>query len=59
MKNIYEILAEFGLEVPVDKKSEFDKLWKENYRTKADYDKVVEQRDNNKSSLDTVNEKLS
>ena len=58
MKNIYEILATFGLEVPADKKDEFDKLWKENYRTKADYDKAIEQRDNNKTSLDTVNEKL-
>lgn len=58
MRNIYEILKEFGLEVPTDKKTEFDKAWKENYRTKADYDKVVEQRDTHKTSLDEVNEKL-
>ena len=58
MKNIYEILAELGLEVPEDKKTAFDKAWKENYRTKVDYDKVVEQRDNHKSSLEEVNEKL-
>ena len=58
MKNIYEIMKEIGLEVPEDKKAEFDKAWKENYRTKADYDKVVEQRDNHKTSLDKVNEKL-
>lgn len=58
MKNIYEILKEYGLEVPEDKKAEFDKTWKENYRTKADYDKVVEQRDTHKASLDDVNEKL-
>ena len=58
MKNIYEILKEFGLEVPEDKKTEFDKVWKENYRTKAEYDKAVNQRDEYKSSLDTVNDRL-
>ena len=37
MKNIYDILKDFGLEVPEDKKADFDKAWKENYRTKAEY----------------------
>ena len=37
MKNIQEILKEFGLEVPADKKADFDKAWKENYRTKSEY----------------------
>lgn len=58
MKNIYEILKEFGLEVPEDKKADFDKAWKENYRTKAEYEKAIEQRDAHKTSLDEVNEKL-
>lgn len=58
MKNIHEILKEYGLEIPADKKSEFEKAWKENYRTKAEYDKAVEQRDAHKTSLDEVNEKL-
>lgn len=58
MKNIYEILKSMGLEVPEEKKSEFDKAWKENYRTKAEYDKAIEQRDAHKTSLDDVNEKL-
>lgn len=58
MKNIYDILKDFGLEVPEDKKADFDKAWKENYRTKADYDKIAGQRDEYKSSLDTVNAKL-
>lgn len=58
MKNIYDILNDFGLEVPEDKKADFEKAWKENYRTKADYDKVAGQRDDYKASLDTVNEKL-
>lgn len=58
MKNIYEILADFGLEVPADKKADFDKLLKENYRTKNEYDNAVIKRDEYKTSLDTVNEKL-
>ena len=58
MKNIYDILKDFGLEVPEDKRADFDKAWKENYRTKADYDKVAGQRDEYKTSLDTVNGKL-
>lgn len=58
MKNIYEILKEFGLELPAEKKADFEKAWKENYRTKAEYDNAVTKRDEYKSSLDTVNEKL-
>ena len=58
MKNIYDILKDFGLEVPEDKRSDFDKAWKENYRTKAEYEKAVSQRDEYKTSLDTVNTKL-
>ena len=58
MKNIYEILKEFGLELPEEKKADFEKAWKENYRTKAEYDNAVTKRDEYKSSLDTVNERL-
>lgn len=58
MKNIYEILADYGLTVPEEKKTEFDKAWKENYRTKTDYDKVAGQRDNYKSRYDTATSEL-
>ncbi len=58
MKNIHEFLKEYGLEVPADKKSEFDKTWKENYRTKSEYDNAVTQRDSYKTSLDDVNARL-
>ena len=68
MKNIYEILKEFGLELPEEKKADFEKAWKENYRTKneydnavakrEEYDNAVTKRDEYKSSLDTVNERL-
>ena len=39
-------------------KADFDKAWKENYRTKSEYDNAVSQRDNYKASLDDVNAKL-
>ncbi len=58
MKNIYEILKDFGLEIPADKKTDFERAWKENYRTKSEYDNAVTKRDEYKSSLDTVNEQL-
>ena len=58
MKSIYEILTAIGVEVPEDNKTDFDKEWKANYRTKAEYDKAVEQRDAHKASLDEVNGKL-
>lgn len=58
MKNIYEILKEFGLEIPADKKANFDKMLKEHYRTKSEYDNVTAKRDEYKTSLDGVNAKL-
>ena len=58
MKNIYDILKDFGLEVPEDKRADFDKAWKENYRTKAEYEKATSQRDEYRTSLDTVNAKM-
>ena len=39
MKNIYEILKSIGLEVPDDKKAEFDKAVLENYKTVAEADR--------------------
>lgn len=41
----------------VRKKVDFDKTWKENHRTKVEYEKATSQRDGYKTSLDTVNEK--
>lgn len=58
MKKIYEILKEFGLELPDDKKDDFEKAMKSRYHTKVEYDNVVAKRDEYKSSLDEVNEKL-
>jgi hypothetical protein len=58
MKDIYAILTGLGIEVPEDKKATLDKEWKENYRTIVEYGKATEKRDEFKTSLDTVEEKL-
>ena len=58
MKNINEIMKDLGVEVPEEKKAEFEKTFKENYKTIADYEKVVETRDNYKNSLDDVQTQL-
>lgn len=38
MKNIYEIMKSFGLEVPEDKKEAFDKALNENYKTIKEFE---------------------
>lgn len=58
MQNYEQILQELGIEVPEDKKAELKKKMAENYRTKSDYDKVVEKRDEYEKSLSEVQGKL-
>ena len=54
MKNIQEILAQYGLTVPEDKSADFDKVFKENYKTVAEVGKIETARDNYKSQLETA-----
>lgn len=42
MKNIFDVMKEFGIEVPEDHKKDFEKAVLENYKTMADYDKQTE-----------------
>ena len=58
MKNIHDILKGFGIEIPEDKKSEFDKAVSENYKTAAETEKLRTARDNYKTRLDTATEQL-
>lgn len=51
MKNIFEIMKEYGIEVQEDKRKGFEAAVLENYKTVSDYN-------NQKSALDTANEKL-
>lgn len=51
MKNIFEIMKEYGLEVPEDKKKDFEKAVLENYKTVTDYD-------NQAKKLDAANDTI-
>lgn len=51
MKNIFEIMKEYGLEVPEDKKKDFEKAVLDNYKTVTDYD-------NQSKKLDAANETI-
>lgn len=58
MKNIMQILADIGVEIPAEKMDTAKKEIAENYRTIEDYTKAVEKRDEYKTSLETVQGKL-
>lgn len=51
MKNIFEIMKEYGFEVPEDKKKDFEKTILENYKTMTDYD-------NQTKKLDAANDTI-
>ena len=42
MQNITEILKSFSVEIPTDKKADFDKLFNDNYKTIAEVNKITE-----------------
>ena len=52
MVNIHEILKEYGVEIPEDKKSDFDKAIIANYKTVAEVDKL-------KGKLEKAEEKVN
>lgn len=54
MQNILDICKEFGLEIPADKQSDFNKKVAENYVTKAEHDKKLNRAE---SDRDTWKEK--
>ena len=54
MQNIIDICKEFGLEIPADKQSDFNKKVAENYVTKAEHDKKLNRAE---SDRDTWKEK--
>lgn len=62
MQNIIEICKEFGLEIPADKQSDFNKKVAENYVTKAEHDKKLNRaesdRDTWKEKAETAEETL-
>nr|DAN87689.1 MAG TPA: minor structural protein [Caudoviricetes sp.] len=58
MKNIFEIMKEFGFEVEEDKKKDFEKAVLENYKTSADYDVQAEKLKTAEGKVTTLTESL-
>lgn len=62
MKNVEDILKEYGIEIPEDKKEDFHKVFHQNYKTVSEYDKKVgkleAERDNLQEQLDAANTTL-
>ena len=54
MKNIETILSEIGLEIPEDKKADFETLFNDNYKTVSEVEKIRTSRDNYKEQLETA-----
>lgn len=58
MKNIYELLKMIGIEIPEDKKTEFDKNLVANYKTIVEHDKLKAQLDEANKQLVTAKDAL-
>ena len=58
MKNIFEIMKEYSLEVPEDKKKDFEKAVLENYKTVSDYDVQSEKLKNAEDKVTTLTQSL-
>ena len=58
MKNIHALLKEIGIEIPEEKKADFDKALLENYKTVAEVEKITTARDNFKEQLETAKTQL-
>lgn len=58
MKNIQTLLSEIGIEIPEDKKKDFETAFNENYKTVSEVNKLREARDNYKDQLDTAKGQL-
>lgn len=58
MKNIFEIMKEYGLEVSEDKKKDFEKAVLDNYKTVSDYETQSEKLKTAEGKVTTLTESL-
>lgn len=58
MKNIFEIMKEYGMEVPDDKRKDFEKTVLENYKTVSDYDTQAEKLRSSEEKVTTLTQSL-
>lgn len=56
MKNIFEIMKEYGLEVPEEKKKDFEKTVLDNYKTVSDYEIQSEKLKTTEGKVTTLTE---
>lgn len=54
MKNIYEILKSFGIEIPEEKKADFEKQVAENYKTVKEVDGIKTKLSNTETERDNL-----
>jgi chromosome segregation ATPase len=57
MKNIYDILKSFQIEIPSDKKEEFEKLLNENYKTISEMSNIQNKLEKAEGERDTYKDK--
>lgn len=57
MKNIYDILKSFQIEIPADKKEEFEKLLNENYKTISEMSNIQNKLEKAEGERDTYKDK--
>ena len=58
MKNIFEIMKDYGLEIPDDKHKDFEKEVLANYKTSSDYDVQAEKLKTAEGKVTTLTESL-
>ena len=58
MKNIFEIMKEFGFEIPEDKQKDLEKAVLENYKTVSDYEVQSEKLKTAEGKVTTLTESL-
>lgn len=58
MENIFKIMKDFGIEMPEDKKKDFEKSVLENYKTVNDYNRQVESLNQANETIKTNNDAM-
>lgn len=58
MKDIFEIMKEFGIEVPEDRQKDFEKKVLENYKTASDYDVQAKKLEAAEGKVQTLTDSL-
>lgn len=58
MKNIFEIMKEFGIEIPEDRQKDFEKKVLENYKTVSDYDVQAKKLEAAEGKVQTLTDSL-